>query len=157
MDKRRRWAVRLFTVYAVIMFFLLFARNRYNPDRTYWDQFWRHLSLRPFKTTALFWNALTSGEPRLILIGLTNLLGNVLMFIPLGFFPPIIWEKQNRFWKIMRNTALIISTVELLQLVLLVGTCDIDDLMLNLIGAAIGYGIYKWMEHGGRTAQTLLN
>ena len=38
---------------------------------------------------------------------------------------------------------LVISAVEAAQTLLLVGTCDIDDLILNTAGAAIGYGLYR--------------
>ena len=39
--------------------------------------------------------------------------------------------------------AAIITAVELIQLFTLVGSCDVDDLILNVIGSAIGYGFHK--------------
>ena len=36
--------------------------------------------------------------------------------------------------------------VELLQMLLLVGTCDVDDLILNLLGAALGDGLFRLMR-----------
>ena len=38
---------------------------------------------------------------------------------------------------------LVITAVELAQLFTLLGSCDIDDLILNVLGAALGYGIHK--------------
>ena len=37
----------------------------------------------------------------------------------------------------------IITAVELTQLFTLLGSCDIDDLILNVVGAAVGYGLFK--------------
>lgn len=65
------------------------------------------------------------------------------MFIPLGFFLPKLWQKQRKLWRTLLTTALIILLVELTQMFTLVGTCDTDDLILNTLGAAIGYGGYK--------------
>jgi len=41
--------------------------------------------------------------------------------------------------------------IELLQMLLLVGTCDVDDIILNVSGAAIGYGIFKLTRHAPAT------
>ena len=42
--------------------------------------------------------------------------------------------------------AVIMTAVELCQLFTLRGFCEIDDLMLNLLGAAMGWAIAKWMR-----------
>ena len=72
-----------------------------------------------------------------------NLAGNVVMFIPLGAFAALFDGEKASFWRCMARSAAIIISVELIQLVTMLGTCDIDDLILNMVGAAIGYGIYK--------------
>ena len=71
----------------------------------------------------------------------------MLLFIPLGLFPPLLHEKMGRFWKTILLAAGIVTMVELLQMLLLVGTCDIDDLLLNVLGAALGYGLYRLARH----------
>ncbi len=63
------------------------------------------------------------------------------MFLPMGFCLPLTTEKLNRFWKVLLIVACTITLVEILQLLLRVGNCDIDDLILNCVGAAIGYGL----------------
>lgn len=40
----------------------------------------------------------------------------------------------------------IIVAVELLQLFTLLGSCDIDDLILNMIGAFLGYGLFRMVQ-----------
>jgi glycopeptide antibiotics resistance protein len=42
--------------------------------------------------------------------------------------------------------AITISCVEILQLFTLLGYCDVDDLILNTLGAAIGYGIQALLD-----------
>lgn len=64
------------------------------------------------------------------------------MFIPLGFLLPRVFTGLNRFWKVFLSSGGIIVAVELVQLVTLLGTCDVDDLILNLAGTALGYGIH---------------
>ena len=39
------------------------------------------------------------------------------------------------------------TVVEVLQMLLRVGVCDVDDLILNTLGAAIGYGCYAVYRH----------
>ena len=44
-----------------------------------------------------------------------------------------------------------VSCVEVLQVLFTVGICDVDDLLLNLLGASIGYGLYRfyhWFKKG---------
>lgn len=93
---------------------------------------------------------------------LINVTGNVAMFIPSGIILPILYRKLDRFWKVVAAGALISLCIEILQLPLSTRTSDINDLILNTAGTAIGYGIYalaksviRWKastpsdQHGG--------
>ena len=142
MKQKRIWVI-LFALYGALMLWLLFDRVGYEPGLPYWEQVHQQLNLVPFRTLRLFADLLDSGVRSYIRMAVINLGGNVIMFIPLGFLLPRVFEKVNRFWKILLATALVITAVEIIQLFTLVGTCDIDDLILNLIGSAIGYGIHK--------------
>lgn len=73
---------------------------------------------------------------------LLNILGNIGMFIPSGIVLPIIYKKLNNFAKVTAVGALISLTLEILQLPFSVRASDIDDLILNTLGCAIGYLIY---------------
>ena len=138
MKKNRIWTV-LFGLYCAGMLWLLFDRAGYETGIPYWDQL--KFNLVPFHTIHLFWDALRSHTYRTAAV--INLLGNILMFIPLGFLLPRVFPRLGRLRKTLLATAGIIVAVEVLQLLTLVGTCDIDDLILNILGAAIGYGIHK--------------
>ena len=71
-----------------------------------------------------------------------NLVGNVVMFIPSGIVLSVIYRQLNRFWKVITAGAFISLCIELLQLPFSSRTSDIDDLILNVLGVAVGYGIY---------------
>ena len=140
MKKNLGWKL-LFVVYAAVMLWLLFDRERSLYELDYWSQLQQNMNLEPFHTIKLFWNALDREEYRLLAV--VNLGGNIGMFIPLGFCLPMLWKKQRKLWKTLLSTALIITLVELTQLLTLVGSCDMDDLILNVLGSAIGYGLFR--------------
>ena len=71
-----------------------------------------------------------------------NVVGNAVMFIPSGIVLPIIYRQLNSFWKVVAAGAVISLCTELLQLPFPSRASDIDDLILNTLGVAVGYGIY---------------
>ena len=67
----------------------------------------------------------------------TMLIGNIAMFLPLGFFLPFVTEKVNR--KNIFVVAIVVPLgVELLQMVF-GRSLDVDDLICNFIGIVIGF------------------
>ncbi len=75
-----------------------------------------------------------------------NLLGNILCFVPFGFVLPVISRQQRKFWRIAFLSFLSSLLVELIQLVSKVGSCDVDDIILNTLGGMIGYLLF-WIFH----------
>ncbi|MBR6311841.1 MAG: VanZ family protein [Oscillospiraceae bacterium] len=73
---------------------------------------------------------------------LLNLVGNSAMFVPTGIVLPIVYGRLRGFWKTVGAGALISLCIELLQLPFAVRASDADDLILNTLGVAVGYGIY---------------
>ncbi|MEI4830113.1 VanZ family protein [Bacillus sp. FJAT-53711] len=79
-------------------------------------------------------------------IWLMNTIGNVVMFIPFGFFTPLLFPKVNN-WKLTCKLFIkIIFFIELLQLITFTGIFDVDDIILNTTGALIGYSIFIGMK-----------
>lgn len=140
MASKRIWFV-IFGLYCALMLWLLFARPGYAEGIPYGEQL--RWNLIPFETIARFLRMLHSSDPGLQRHAVINLIGNVIMFIPLGFCLPVLFQRQRKLWAVLLTTALVIILVELTQLITLVGSCDTDDLILNILGAAIGYGIFK--------------
>ncbi len=71
-----------------------------------------------------------------------NLIGNIVVFIPIGFLVPL-FLKRNRIWHVAIVGIVVSVFIEILQSLLAVGRADIDDIILNTIGLLIGFGIYK--------------
>ena len=132
----------LFGIYCAVMFFLRFNRAGAFEGVDYWEQVSMSCSLTPFHTIRQYlrlWNL----NPQLHRLAVINLVGNVVMFIPPGTLLPLVFRRLRSFWKTMLCTTGIIIAVELTQLFTLLGSCDIDDLILNLLGASIGYFFYR--------------
>lgn len=75
---------------------------------------------------------------------LINFLGNIIIFIPLGFFPPLLSAKI-RFFKTTLLCFSVSFFIEFIQFFIGRGT-DIDDLWINTLGGILGYIIYKTLN-----------
>ena len=72
-----------------------------------------------------------------------NLLGNLLMFAPLGFYLPFISVKLKKTANFALFTALLILVIEVVQVFTRRGSLDIDDFILNMRGALLGLLLCK--------------
>ena len=143
-QKLRQFYKVLFYVYLAALFWILFNRSRYVAGTPYWEQLSQYVNLRPFHTISLYWRLLTNPvRPILTKLAVYNLAGNILLFLPMGILIPAIWPKFRRPFYVLLLVTLTVTAAEILQVLLLAGSCDIDDLILNLLGAAIGYPIHK--------------
>lgn len=71
---------------------------------------------------------------------ITNIL-NLIMFVPLGFLIPLIWQEYRNVGKVLITGASFSLSIELAQLSNRRVT-DIDDLLMNTIGTLVGYIIW---------------
>ena len=69
-----------------------------------------------------------------------NFVGNICMFIPIGFCAPLLWHRMT-FFKTLLFGFLTSLFIEICQLPQARGS-DVDDLWLNTLGAAIGWLLY---------------
>lgn len=72
-----------------------------------------------------------------------NIFGNILAFMPFAFFIPLIFKRINNYFKFIIIMIFIILQIELLQFITMSGSCDIDDVILNLFGVSIAYLIFR--------------
>ena len=68
---------------------------------------------------------------------------NVIMLMPFGFLVPTLFCSKRKLWKTALAGALFSVLIECSQLLNYRST-DVDDVILNTLGAVIGYGIY-WL------------
>lgn len=113
----------LFIVYILCLFHVV----------TFQDVTWSSSNFIPFKEMLRYRFASS--------LFFRNVLGNMLMFIPFGFFVSY-FLKLKKPYSILLLSLLISSTIETTQL--LIGRVfDVDDIILNVVGGVIGFAVYK--------------
>ena len=139
------WGGRvLFLIYlAGLCYFLFFAENY---GRVTGLENYRY-NLVPFREIERFWKY--RGE--LGIHSFYNLAGNILGFVPAGFFIPMLWKEKRNFFYTVCMTFQLSLQAEILQLIFRVGSFDVDDLLLNTFGGMLGYLLLmlliKWRDH----------
>lgn len=133
-----------FVLYLAVLFILLFVRQRGNwwSDLSMVEYAMMHMNLVPFKTIGGYIKAIADQSMNLN-IPIENLLGNLLMFLPAGMYLPFFSEKINSLKKLILGMIPFFLIIELGQFFTKRGAFDIDDLILNLAGAIIGYLIWR--------------
>ena len=88
------------------------------------------------------YQALTPTKKVWHLHGYVALFGNICLYLPVGFLLAPAAERCKRFRDVLLFTAALSCVIEILQY--FIGrSADIDDVFLQLLGAAIGYGIWR--------------
>lgn len=84
-----------------------------------------------------------------------NLVGNVVVFMPFGFLLPYVIAWGRNFFVMLLNAFIFVLGIEVFQLFSAFGAFDVDDILLNCLGATLGYlffviweGISKERKHG---------
>ena len=63
--------------------------------------------------------------------------------MPMGALLPCVMHKLDCFWKVTLTVLGMVVMVEIVQRILRVGSVDIDDVLFNVVGAMIGYGLIR--------------
>lgn len=101
------------------------------------------VNLQPLKTIRDYISAYHYGNISLRLVVL-NLIGNLAAFAPMGFFLPALFRWQRSIFFFAATLTLSITAIEVLQVYSGAGSCDIDDLILNLAGALIVFVLCRF-------------
>lgn len=138
-EKQARWlrflGKVLFVFYiAFLVYFLCFAEwyGRTGDLGEY------RYNLEPFKEIKRF---IEYREELGTFAVFANLFGNILIFVPYGFLISI-FTRWGRFFRTFFWSLGLSLGVELFQLITRVGSCDIDDLMLNTLGGIMGWFLF---------------
>lgn len=133
-----------FIFYLFVLVYILFLGTR--------GYIWADLSLIqyikqssnfiPFKTISTYITAINDGRMN-ISIPLKNLVGNFILFLPMGMYLPFFLKKLNKPSIFLISMSALLLMIEILQLVTRRGSFDIDDFILNLLGTYIGFGIWN--------------
>lgn len=91
----------------------------------------------PFKTILPY----LAGE-RGALIAVINVIGNIVLLMPVGFLIPFFSRKMNLL-KMVGLAILFCGSIEAIQAFMKIGIFDIDDVILNGSGMVLGYGCFS--------------
>jgi glycopeptide antibiotics resistance protein len=65
------------------------------------------------------------------------------MFLPMGIYLPFFIRRTNKISVFSISMIILLLVIEVIQVVTKRGSFDIDDFILNMLGALIGFGIWK--------------
>ncbi len=98
----------------------------------------RKANFKPFATIKLFYESRRLNMEYKV----NNLLGNILLFIPLGFLLPLLVKRFRNFFLILFTGFLLSLFYECTQLLTGIGVFDVDDMILNTFGTLIGVIVF---------------
>jgi len=87
-----------------------------------------------------------NAPPHLARIEIRNAVLNVLMFIPMGLLPPMVWREFRKPLRLILSALALSFTIELAQLVAQRGVFAIEDILHNTLGTIFGFLAYKTWE-----------
>lgn len=67
---------------------------------------------------------------------------NIILFVPLGFFLPLLYKKYNRISNTALTSFLFSLSIEIVQMFGR-GSTDINDLITNTVGTSLGFFAYR--------------
>ena len=145
---RNFWLKILFIIYCLLLITVLFLNNEYRMGgfeniSTFSKEHFETSNIIPFSTIIGYISGTISNDINTSIV-IINLVTNLLLFAPMGFFIPILF--QDKIKNIKQFIAMIIILtllVEILQFITYRGSTDIDDIILNTIGASIVYMLMK--------------
>lgn len=118
------------------------AFSRYNNLHT------RGINLVPVKNS---WTEVKAvlhvNNPLMVLHVMENLVGNIILFIPMGFLLPVLFTNMRRFGYVVLTGCLVSVSIEstqwLSRFFSIYRFVDIDDVLLNTLGTAAGYLLFR--------------
>ncbi len=140
----------LFILYILAILFLLVIPNNYRGHNVFiggltWERWWAYVldgfNLVPLRSLSEQISSIFAGQD--VARGIVYLAGNLVGFIPLGFFLPVLFVRQRKFLTFLITVLLAIVVLELLQVFTMRGSFDIDDVILNAAGACLGFWIMR--------------
>jgi len=103
-------------------------------------------NLVPLRTLAIYWRNLGSE------FWMRNLFGNLALLLPLGLLGPTALPALDRWWRVALVALLLSIAIELIQLAVPDRSADIDDVIVNLTGALLGFAMLTLLRRVRRAS-----
>ena len=134
-DKRITYLI--FIIYLLMLIYLMF--NGKSKEFIGSNTLVETKNIVPFKTILYYLLNISSNN---IDILITNTLGKIAIYIPLGVLIPIVARKKNNIKSITIITIIVTIIIQIIRLVFRLGIADIDNVILFTLGSIIGFLIY---------------
>lgn len=126
------WSI-FFVIYLIYVVYIVFySRQGY---------YMRGINLRLFSSYIEAWHMYNNHD--MYNSNWVSLIANILLFIPFGFFLPLIFRLFRKLWLSCSAGIILSLLIEIIQYVTKHGISDIDDIFNNIIGTIIGYGLFS--------------
>lgn len=145
---RNFWLKALFIIYCLLLITILFLNNEYRMGgfqniNTFSKEHFETSNLIPFATIIEYVIGVISNDINTSIV-IINFATNLLLFAPMGFFIPVLFQiKIKNIKQFVIMIIILTLIVEILQFITYRGSTDIDDIILNTIGAVIMYMIMR--------------
>ena len=142
------WLKALFIIYCLLLITILFLNNEYRMGgfqniSTFSREHLETSNFIPFATIIGYVSGMVSNDINTGIV-IINLVTNLLLFAPMGFFIPMLFQDKIKNTKQFLIIIIILTfLVEIIQFITYRGSTDIDDIILNTIGASIVYMLMK--------------
>lgn len=138
--KKQKLGWVIFIIYLIFLAYFLFFSEEFGRGQV---QAGYAYNLVPFKEIRRF--IVYRGKVGMVSFFL-NIVGNVAGFMPFGFFLPIVSRRSRRWYNTVLLSFVFSLCIETAQLVLKVGSFDVDDMILNTLGGILGFILYKIVQ-----------
>ncbi|MFV0479452.1 MAG: VanZ family protein [Anaerorhabdus sp.] len=137
--KEKRLKVGRFWMIGLLGYYLFFVTTVVFLDGYFFSRQWQ------WETNTTFFYTIKSYVDRFakgdIIHAVGNLIGNTILFVPFGILLPLI-HPIFRKWSIFLITVFAVAaSIEFLQYRLAIGSADVDDIFLNVVGAVCSFAL----------------
>ncbi|HZG72703.1 MAG TPA: VanZ family protein [Chondromyces sp.] len=125
----RKLLAGVFLLYLGVLIFVTLIREN--------DHVYGQANFNLLSTIQLMWN---SNNPSLLIM---NVLGNIVLFMPLGFFLSLLLKRWDGPLKMLMIGVVCSSFIEIIQHTATNRVFDVDDILLNTFGTVMGWVVYR--------------
>ena len=148
------WIKILFIIYCLLLITILFLNNEYRvgiyeDTKIFSKEHFNSINIIPFHTTIEYIKGVITDNINTVIV-IINLGTNLVLFAPMGVFISILFkDKIKNIKQFIVAMIIVLFSVEILQFITLRGSMDIDDIILNITGAIVGYELMqlKWVKN----------
>lgn len=149
MNKKLKILIAIsFVIYLFVLIYVTFLNRVSMPYVSIWDYAHAHMNLIPGDSIKLYMKMFKNDTMRYIAV--VNLGVNLFLLTPMSLFLMSLFKIMRKWYVLFSTCLFVLIIIEILQLLTMRGSFDVDDLILNMAGAVIGYIIWMIMSKSTR-------